>query len=110
MPMPPLKFSNCRAGGGFTTSITRKRMKPRISEVALSGMAIMVTIIPAISSATISPGSLRPVDLATMSAAIMERTVTTRTAASCQGRLRYDMPQTKRSPTALPAVPGAKGE
>ena len=60
IPKPPdNRWSIIRIGKGFKISRILNRIKPRTAVVRVNGNPMKVTTMPAISSITIQPGSLR---------------------------------------------------
>src|SRR5688572_14324101 len=107
-PTPPPRRWETLAGNGLTTSNTRKSRKPVASTGKVSGTPRTETIIPATSSTTIAPGSLRPSARSASSAAQVPTTVTN-SASPARASGESCRSQRTAAVRALATVPGAPG-
>ena len=110
IPQPPGSASSCRAGYGLTTSMIRKRTKPRAAVAGVKGRNRSEIHIPTTSSTTTMPGSSTPAPRATLRRG--------RGADEEDGHDRRDLdgggqpaqrPEEQQA-DGEPAVPGAIGE
>src|SRR5581483_1877401 len=110
-PMPPVRAWLSRAGNGFQMSKRRKSRNAVTSTGMLRGSGSRTTerSMPATSSMTITPGSLRPSARSTREPAQTPSTVTTASATTMRGRVR-GRSQIATAVTRLPTVPDATGE
>jgi hypothetical protein len=107
-PMPPLSAWLSRAGNGFQMSNRRKSRNAVTSTGIERGNPITERSMPATSSITITPGSLRPSTRSTREPAHRPTSVTT-TSATMRPNVVHGRSQMKIRVTKLPTVPDAIG-
>ena len=84
-------------------------IKPDTADTVLKGTPAKVTVIPAISSITMLPGSLRPNCFSAMSAAYTAKPARAMTIANENHSDKRDSKKHGNSPNSEPKVPGATG-
>src|SRR4026209_2145865 len=107
-PIPPLSAWLSRAGNGFQMSNTRKSRNAVTSTGIERGSPITESSMPATSSITITPGSLRPSTRSTREPAQRPTSVTT-TRVTRRPNVVHGRSQMKTRVTKLPTVPEAIG-
>ncbi len=110
IPIPSGSASSCRAGKGLIMSSRRKSRNASSASCGVNGRNSSDAHMPATSSTTTIPGSLRPSCRATLVEASTPTADSSTVAASCQRASSVDSGTNNASPTAVPAVPGANGE
>ena len=108
IPAPPRSCWLARAGNGLVTSKIRNRTKPTASTASVGGNGRTASVIPAISSMTIAPGSLPPSTRSARCAAHVPASVTTTKKITSPAGAKGTS-QMIRATKRLPTVPGATG-
>ena len=98
-----------RAGNGLVTSKILNRTKPTASTAGVSANGATVSVMPATSSMTITPGSFAPIARSARWAAQVPVRVTA-TRNTTRPARENGTTQRMRTARALPTVPGATGE
>jgi len=109
IPTPPENFlSKSRIGYGFQISSILNKKKPAVTEMMLKGRPVNVKIMPAISSITIQPGSLRFSIFSASWAIHIAHRINIKVKSTAAEKPIFDIKKQSGSPRIDPKVPGAK--